>query len=75
MDALSIWRQAHRLTVMYKITSNQIDINKQEYLHLANTSDEQNPSTTHIFHAPVMTGMDSHNTFYTQIKQTSAKLL
>lgn len=37
MDALSILRQAHRLTVMYRITNNQININKQEYLHHTNT--------------------------------------
>ena len=37
MEHLNTRRQAHRLTLMYKITNNHIDINKHEYLHDANT--------------------------------------
>ena len=37
MDQLEKRRQAHRLTVMYKITNNIIDIDKQKYLQAAHT--------------------------------------
>ena len=42
MDHLTLRRQAHRLTIMYKITNNHIDIDKQEYLHHANTHRTRN---------------------------------
>ena len=37
MDSLEKRRKAHRLIIMYKITNNLIDINKQEYLQAAHT--------------------------------------
>ena len=42
MDHLALRRQTHRLTILYKITNNYIDINKQEYLHYANTPRTRN---------------------------------
>ncbi len=36
MDPLHIHRQAHRLTLMYKITNNYIDIDPHTYLHTSN---------------------------------------
>ena len=35
MELLESRRQAHKLTIMYKITNNLIGINKQEYLQAA----------------------------------------
>ena len=37
MDLLETRRQRHRLTIMYKITNNLIDIQEQEYLQAAHT--------------------------------------
>ena len=37
MELLESRRQAHRLTIMYKITNNLIDIQEQEYLQAAHT--------------------------------------
>ena len=37
MELLETRRQAHRLTIMYKITNNLIDIQEQEYLQAAHT--------------------------------------
>ena len=45
LDHLALRRKTHRLTLMHKITNNHIDINKQEYLHHADTTSTRN---THI---------------------------
>ena len=45
MDILNTRRQAHRLTLMYKITNNHIDIDKLEYLHNANIRSTRNSHT------------------------------
>ena len=49
MDPLTLRRQAHRLTMLYKITNNQIDINKHEYLDHANTYRTRN-THNHKYH-------------------------
>ena len=45
MAPLDKRRQAHRLTIMYKISHNHIDINKHEYLQEANTRSTRNSHT------------------------------
>ncbi len=42
MDPLHIRRQAHRLTLMYKITNNYIDIDPHTYLHSTNNQRTRN---------------------------------
>ncbi len=42
MDPLHIHRQAHRLTLMYKITNNYIDIDPHTYLHSTNNQRTRN---------------------------------
>ncbi len=42
MDPLHIRRQAHRLTLMYKITNNNIDIDPHTYLHSTNNQRTRN---------------------------------
>ena len=42
MDFLQTRRQAHRLTLMYKITNNHIDIDKHDYLQDANNLNTRN---------------------------------
>ncbi len=45
MEPLHLRRQAHTLTLMYKITNTHIDIDAQTYLHNANSQRTRN---THI---------------------------
>ena len=45
MAPLDKRRQTHRLTIMYKISHNHIDINKHEYLQEANTRSTRNSHT------------------------------
>ena len=45
MVSLNTRRQAHRLTLMYKISNNHIDINKHEYLQEANIRSTRNSHT------------------------------
>ena len=45
MDTLSARRQSHRLSLLYKITNNHIDINKHEYLQHSNTHRTRNSHT------------------------------
>ena len=45
MDSLNTRRQAHRLTLMYKISNNHIDINKHEYLQDTNIRSTRNSHT------------------------------
>ncbi len=42
MDSLHIRRQAQRLTLMYKLTNNYIDIDPHTYLHSTNTQRTRN---------------------------------
>ncbi len=42
MDPLHIHRQAHRLTLIYKITNNYIDIDPHTYLHSTNNQRTRN---------------------------------
>ncbi len=42
MDPLHIRRQAHRLTLMYKITNNNIDTDPHTYLHSTNNQRTRN---------------------------------
>ena len=46
MDHLHIRRQTHRLTLMYKITNNYIDINPHTYLHNTNSRTRNTHSLT-----------------------------
>ena len=45
MDLLTLRRQAHRLTIMYKIANNKIDINTHEFLQHSNTHNTRNTHT------------------------------
>ncbi len=44
MDLLETRRHTHRLTIMYKIANNLIDIDKHEYLQAPHTRNTRNSS-------------------------------
>ena len=45
LDSLDVRRQTHRLTLLYKISNNHIDIDKHEYLKNANLYNTRNSHT------------------------------
>ncbi|XP_069995830.1 uncharacterized protein [Penaeus vannamei] len=71
MDLLETRRQAHRLTIMYKITNNLVDINKHEYLQAAHSRNTRNSHTSKCvtYHNPTLTLTLILSTNYTQLEQ------
>ncbi len=62
MDPLHIRRQAHRLTLMYKIANNYIDIDPHTYLH--NTNNQRTRNTHNHTYQTYYTNTDSYKHSY-----------
>ena len=69
MVTLNKRRQAHRLTLMYKISHNHIDINRQEYLQEAITRNTRNSHTQKYQTYQTNTDSYKHTYFTKTIKQ------
>ena len=60
MDSLDVCRQAHRLTLLYKISNEHIDIDKHEYLQNTNifsTHNSHKKNIKHIMQIQTLTGI------------------
>ncbi len=62
MDPLHIRRQAHRLTLMYKIANNYIDIDPHTYLH--NMNNQRTRNTHNHTYQTCHTNTDSYKHSY-----------
>ncbi len=62
MDPLHIRRQAHRLTLMYKIANNHLDIDPHTYLH--NTNNQRTRNTHNHTCLTYHTNTDSYKHSY-----------
>ena len=62
MDILHIRRQTHKLTLMYTITNNHIDIDPRTYLH--NTSNERTCNTHNLKYQTYHTNTDAYKHSY-----------
>ncbi len=62
MDPLHIRRQAHRLTLMHKITNNYIDIDPHTYLH--NTNNRRTRNTHNHTYLTYHSNTDSYKHSY-----------
>ena len=69
MVPLNKRRQTHRLTLMYKISHNYIDINKHEYLQEANTRNTRNSHTQKYQTYHTNTDTYKHSFFPKTIKE------
>lgn len=82
MDLLETQSQAHRLTIMYKITKKKnYDINKHEFLHLADethitvsslhTTPMPTLTSTLSFHVPYATDQHIMKTRMLRVRETN----
>ena len=69
MELLESRRRTHRLTIMYKITNNLIDINRHEYLQAAHTLSTRNSHNMKFHRYQTDTNSYKHSFFPRTIRE------